>query len=210
MSVCMTYIYVITEEYTYKVYAYSCSQSSLIVATSELFFIAPPSPFFLLHSICSTVQVAIQWKSSDDYQKPRTFEVECFKSAVPPPPSPVLDVRLSDLEFSEQEIEIRFLVQWSPPATPNGQITHYLACLGGRKLDQFEENPDSVEDGNDTTCQQIETVSPIHLVILYFTEESSHNCYMQEEESFTWITRTPRPDCLYFLVSKHISLLCSR
>ena len=143
-------------------YAYSCSQSSVIVATSELFFIAPLFPFFLLYSICSTVQVSIQWKPSDDYQKPQNFEVECFKSAVPPPPSPVLDVRLSDLEFSEQEMEIKFLVQWSPPATPNGQITNYLVCLGGRKLNQFEERPNTVNDGNDTTCKQIETVSSYH------------------------------------------------
>ena len=83
----------------------------------------------------------------------------CIEDAVPPPPSPVLDVRLSDVEFSEREMEIEFLVQWSPPTTPNGQITHYLACLGGLKLDQFEEKPGSVEDGNDTTCQEIETVS---------------------------------------------------
>ena len=155
MSVCMTY-HVITED------AYSCSQSLVIIVTSELFFIAPLSLFFLLYSICSTVQVSIEWKSSDDYQKPQNFEVECFKSAVPPPPSPVLDVRLSDLEFSEQEMEIKFLVQWSPPATPNGQITHYFACLSGRQLNQFEEGPNTVQDGNDTTCKQIETVSTPH------------------------------------------------
>ena len=123
----------------------------------------PSSSVFI--PVYSTVQVSIQWKPSDNYQKPENFEVQCFKSAVPPPPSPVLDVRLSDLEFSEQEMEIRFLVQWSPPATSNGQITHYFACLSGRKLNQFEEEPDSVEDGNDTSCQQIETVSTTHLVI---------------------------------------------
>ena len=107
------------------------------------------------------------WSDSSDYEKPDDVEGDrCNVGAVPPPPSPVLDVRLSDLEFSEQEMEIKFLVQWSPPATPNGQITHYLACLGGRKLDQSEEKPDTVEDGNDTTCQQIETVSSTHLVVI--------------------------------------------
>ena len=103
------------------------------------------------------------WLDSNDYKKPANEEGDsCSVDAVPPPPSPVLDVRLSDLEFSEQEMEIKFLVQWSPPATSNGQITHYLACLSGRKLDQFEEQPDSIEDGNDTTCQEIETVSSYH------------------------------------------------
>ena len=106
------------------------------------------------------------WLDSNDYKKPAIVEGDrCSVDAVPPPPSPVLDVRLSDLEFSEQEMEIKFLVQWSPPATPNGQITHYLACLSGHTLNQSEEKPDTVEDGNDTTCQQIETVSSTHLVV---------------------------------------------
>ena len=78
--------------------------------------------------------------------------------AVPPSSSPVLDLRLSELEFSEETMEVQFRVQWNPPTTPNGQITHYLACLGGRKIPNFEQGPGDVKDGNDTTCQNIDKV----------------------------------------------------
>ena len=110
--------------------------------------------------------------------------------AVPPPSSPVLDVRLSELEFSEETMEIQFLVQWNPPTTPNGQITHYLACLGGRNIPNFEEGPGDVKDGNDTTCQNIDKVRyPL-----------ANECLFRCLLGFVHRRRDPLPGRLGFLI----------
>jgi serine/threonine protein kinase len=129
-------------------------------------------------------KVSIQWLSSDSYRQPSAFDASCTKPAVPPPSSPVLDVRLSEPEFSEETMEVQFLVEWNPPTTPNGQITHYLACLGGRNIPNLEEGPGDVKDGNDTTCQSID----------------------KEKRFFAWATRLPRPDCIYFQMRAHTKL----
>jgi hypothetical protein len=126
-------------------------------------------------------RVSIQWKDSSDYTKPNVMDATCSVKAVPPPSSPVLDVALSDLQYTVDDIQ--FEVQWSPPATTNDRLTHYLACLGGRRLRQFEEVPATPSDGNDTTCVQIEA-----------------------ERSFTWKYRAPRPDCIYFQMRAHTEL----
>ncbi|CAI8057371.1 hypothetical protein GBAR_LOCUS31264 [Geodia barretti] len=131
-----------------------------------------------------TFIVSIQWLSSDSYKQPSVFDANCTMPAVPPSSSPVLDVRLSELEFSEETMEVQFRVQWNPPTTPNGQITHYLACLGGRKIPNFEQGPGDVKDGNDTTCQNID----------------------KEKRSFAWTTRLPRPDYIYFQMRAHTKL----
>jgi proto-oncogene tyrosine-protein kinase Ret len=128
--------------------------------------------------------VSIQWQSSDSYKQPSVFDASCTRPAVPPPSNPVLDVRLSEFEFSEETMEVQFRVEWNPPTTPNGQITHYLACLGGRNIPNFEEGPGDVKDGNDTTCQNID----------------------KEKRSFAWKTRLPRPDCIYFQMRAHTKL----
>ena len=94
--------------------------------------------------------------SSESYKKPPNPVKKCVVSAVPPRASPVLNVSLSDLTVSEDEIQ--FVFNWSPPATTNGRLTHYLACLGGRRLSHFEQNPDT-PDGNDTVCVEIKSVS---------------------------------------------------
>ena len=115
-----------------------------------------------------SLQVSIQWMSSESYKKPPNAVKKCVVSAVPPPASPVLNVSLSDLTVSEDEI--RFVFNWSPPAATNGRLTHYLACLGGRRLSHFEQNPDA-PDGNDTVCVEIKSVS-------HQTRwRISHHCY---------------------------------
>ena len=81
-------------------------------------------------------------------------------SHLPPPPSPVLNVALSELTFSDGNIE--FVFHWKPPVTTNGHVKHYEACLGGRELSQFEvHDPGSLAstDENDTHCIDIFDVS---------------------------------------------------
>ena len=95
---------------------------------------------------------------SDNYRIPYVYDAQCIESALPPPSGPVLNVTLSDLEFSEQSMEIQFLVQWNPPDSANGEIEEYLACLGGRRIPDYEQQPGNVKDGNDTACQEIEKV----------------------------------------------------
>ena len=111
---------------------------------------------FSLH-MCSCLilcsQVTIQWLHSDVYVQPPRQGDSCKQLALPPPPSPVLNVTLSELTFPDDNIQ--FVFHWKPPVTTNGHVTHYVACLGGRKLSQFEEyDPLSVAstDENDTTC----------------------------------------------------------
>ena len=76
------------------------------------------------------MQVSIEWASLT-YQPP-SQPVSCVRQAIPPPPSPVVNVTLSDLVIDEN---IQFIFQWKPPVTTNGQLTHYFCCLGSRPFD---------------------------------------------------------------------------
>ena len=87
-------------------------------------------------------------------------------------------------------MEVQFRVEWNPPTTPNGQITHYLACLGGRNIPNFEEGPGDVKDGNDTTCQNIDKVR-------YSLE---NECLFRCLLGFVHRRRDPLPGRLGFLV----------
>lgn len=105
------------------------------------------------------LQIAINWKNSNVYFKPEVLEATCEKSAVPPPPTPIRNVTLSDFVIDD---EVKFYIEWLPPAFTNGVLTHYYACLGGRELEQFEEyDADTVShrDKNDTDCRRITIVS---------------------------------------------------
>ena len=97
------------------------------------------------------------------YEQPPVQGDSCKQLALPPPPSPVLNVTLSQLTFPDDNI--RFVFHWKPPVTTNGHVTHYVACLGGRKLSQFEVYYDPLSvastDENDTTCITIDDVSVI-------------------------------------------------
>ena len=124
-------------------------------------------------SICIVVlilfsQVTIQWSESDVYVQPPVQGDSCKPLALPPPPSPVLNVTLSELTFPDDNIQ--FVFHWKPPVTTNGHVTHYVACLGGRKLSQFEEyNPQSAaSDENDITCITIKTVSMLIVIVTSF------------------------------------------
>ena len=114
------------------------------------------------------MQVSIQWQSS---RKPSVYDhARCTLSAVPPPASPVLDVTLSDLEFSTgitNEVH-QFLVQWSPLTSPIGRVTHYLACLEGARLSDVEDHPhdEFSDDWSNTICQQVDIVRLLLLKIL--------------------------------------------
>ena len=112
------------------------------------------------------MQVSIQWQSSDSYQTPYVYDTRCTLSAVPPSASPVLDVTLSDLEFSTgMKNEVQFLVQWSPLTSPIGRFTHYLTCLVGTRHFDFGDHPhdDYSGDWSNTICQQVDTVR--HLLL---------------------------------------------
>ena len=107
----------------------------------------------------SCKQISIQWLSSDEnyYRTPSANDEKCSMSALPPPPTPVLGVTLTDLEYSEETMEIQFHVQWNLPDSPNGEINQYEACLGGRNIPNGEEDPANVQD-SDTYCRKIDTV----------------------------------------------------
>ena len=92
------------------------------------------------------------------YNQPSVVSETCERQAIPPPPSPVLNVMTSAPSFSDGNI--RFDFQWEPPSTTNGHLTSYLACLGGRVLSQHEDyDPAQPDDGNDTKCSSISSVS---------------------------------------------------
>ena len=102
------------------------------------------------------------------YNQPPVQGDTCKKSAVPPPPSPVLNVTLSEPTFPDDNIQ--FVFHWKPPVTSNGHLTHYVACLGGRELSQFEvyDSQSGASDENDTTCITIDNVR----VLYPFTDNS--------------------------------------
>ena len=99
------------------------------------------------------MQVSIQWKGS---HIPDIVDVRCSTRAIPPPPSSVLNTTLSEVHLED---EIEFSVHWKPPTVTNGRLVHYLACLGGRELEQWEVfDPHNVApwDKNDTSCMEID------------------------------------------------------
>ena len=96
------------------------------------------------------MQVSIEWASLTYH--PPSQPVTCVRQAIPPPPSPVVNVTLSDVVIDEN---IQFIFQWKPPVTTNGQLTHYFCCLGSRPFDLSVPSSDE----NDTHCITLDSVS---------------------------------------------------
>ena len=115
-------------------------------------------------SYCVYIQVSIQWQGSNSRPVPSVQNDDIRILALPPPPSPVRNVTLSNLAFPDENIKFTF--QWSPPATTNGQLTEYTVCLGGRQLLPFEDHDPlnvAASDENDTNCETIPIVRSTYI-----------------------------------------------
>lgn len=105
-------------------------------------------------------QVSINWKASNIYRQPTVQADEYSHNGIPPPPSPVQKVKISELQFLDDNI--KFVFHWEAPLASNGQVINYMACLGGRQLQQYETYNPTAIDKNDTKCINISNVS-IHI-----------------------------------------------
>ena len=108
-------------------------------------------------SFLSFQQVSINWKHSNNYRLPSVQGDTYYHNGTPPPPSPVQKVKISELQFLDDSIKFTF--HWEVPLASNGQVINYMACLGGRQLQQYETYDPAVIDKNDTKCINISNVS---------------------------------------------------
>ena len=89
----------------------------------------------------------------------------CERDGIPPPPTPVLNLALSEIVIKDGEI--KFTVNWEQPETTNGRLDVYSACLGGRELKEreiFDLQNVAPWDKNDTRCMDVEVSKKARLL----------------------------------------------
>ena len=89
---------------------------------------------------------------------------DCTVKALPPPPSPVLNVNISGIAIAEDHLQFQFI--WDPPTSTNGDVTEYWACLSSQILEnKDEESFRGSKDG--VTCVLLSKVSVPYEYYMY-------------------------------------------
>ena len=90
---------------------------------------------------------------------------DCTVKALPPPPSPVLNVNIAGIAIAEDHLQFQFI--WDPPTSTNGDVAEYWACLSIQILENEDE--ESFRGSKDNvTCVLINKVSvPYEIRIIF-------------------------------------------
>ena len=88
---------------------------------------------------------------------------DCTVKALPPPPSPVLNVSISGIAIAGENLQFQF--SWDPPTSTNGDVAEYMACLSNQVLDDENEKDFSFYGSNDdVTCVDLNKVSDLYVL----------------------------------------------
>ena len=86
--------------------------------------------------------------------------------ALPPPPSPVLNVNISGIAIAEDHLQFQFI--WDHPTSTNGDVAEYWACLSSQILENEDEEDLSFHGSKDNvTCVLINKVSVPYEYYMY-------------------------------------------